>query len=95
MTDPLVKEMALTPEEFRRLLPGAAGALPWRRDGNHYRLGSDAAGVDIVLEPLPPRRIALFTLPAMRVVMIFRGWSEEERHRFVRRFDMAFQKGGG
>ena len=95
MTEPLIKDMALTREDFVRLLPGAAGDLPWREEAGRFRLGSETAGVEITLEPQPPRRIALFTLPVMRVSFWFRGWDTTERARFIQRFDRAFQRGGG
>ena len=95
MTDGLTKDMALTREEFVRLLPGAAGDLPWREEAGRFRLGAEDAGVDITLDPQPPRRIALFTLPVMRVSFRFHGWSAAERDAFVKRFDLAFQRGGG
>jgi len=93
---PLIKEMALTAEDFVRLLPGAAGDLPWRQEGGgRFRIGGEDGGVDIALEPLPPRRIALITLPVMRVTLSFRGWAADEVRGFVQRFDRAFQRGGG
>ncbi|HYG90419.1 MAG TPA: hypothetical protein VD978_29635 [Azospirillum sp.] len=92
MTAPLVKEMALTAEEFRRLLPGAAGDLRVRDEGAVVHVGD---AVEIALEPLPPRRLGLLAIPVMRVTLSFQGWGEDEVRAFAQRFDRAFQKGGG
>ncbi|PWC56631.1 hypothetical protein [Azospirillum sp. TSO22-1] len=88
----VVKEMALTRAEFLRLLPGAAGGLPVHEDGGVVWVGD---AVEIVAEPLPPRRLGLFEIPVMRVTLRFHGCGEEDAWAFVRRFDRAFQKGGG
>ena len=92
MTASVIKEMALTRAEFLRLLPGAAGDLPHREDGDTVHVGD---AVSIELEPLPPRRLGRFEIPVMRVTLRFRGWSGDEARTFVQRFDRAFQKGGG
>jgi len=95
ISDTLVeKDMALTREDFARLLPEAAHGLPWRVEDGVYRIGG-AAGVDIRLEPLPDRRIALIALPRLRVTLAFRGWPAEEQRAFLDRFDTAFRRGGG
>ena len=92
MTAPVVKDMALTRAEFVRLLPGAAGDAPVREVDGVFRVGDV---VSIALEALPTRRLGLFTIPAMRVTLRFHGGTDEDARDFVRRFDRAFQKGGG
>lgn len=92
MSAPVVKEMALTRAEFVRLLPGAAGDAVVREEDGVFRVGD---AVSIALDPLPPRRLGLFTIPAMRVTLRFHGGTDADAQDFVRRFDRAFQKGGG
>ncbi|WP_431862181.1 hypothetical protein [Azospirillum sp.] len=92
MSAPVVKEMALTRAEFLRLLPGAAGEAPVREGDGVFRVGG---AVEIALDPQPPRRLGLFTIPVMRVTLRFHGGTDEDAQAFVRRFDRAFQKGGG
>jgi hypothetical protein len=91
MSAPVVKEMALTRAEFLRLLPGAGGG-PVRDDGRAVWVGD---AVEIIAEPQPPRRLGLFEIPVMRVTLRFHGGRDEDAQDFVRRFDRAFQKGGG
>lgn len=89
------KDMALTREDFARLLPEAVPGLPWRVEDGVYRIGGAEGGVDIRLAPLPDRRIALIALPRLRVTLSFHGWPAEQRDAFLARFDTAFRRGGG
>jgi len=79
-----VKDMGLDEAEFLRCLPQAFTGLEWRRDGRR----AWTEGVEITWEPAPPRRIALLELPVLRV-------SLQAPEAFLRRFDHAFQRGGG
>ncbi len=88
------KDMALTREDLLRLLPGAVGELPWRAEGDRIVVG-DEAGVELRVDPLPPRRFGPVDIPRLRVGFTFRGWEEAERRAFLARFDRAFQRGGG
>lgn len=90
----LWKDMALTREDLLRLLPGAVGGLPWRAEDNRIVVGNEA-GVDLRIDPLPPRRFGPVDIPRLRVGFTFRGWDEAERSAFLARFDRAFQRGGG
>jgi len=44
---------------------------------------------------LPPRRIALVSLPRLGVSFTFEDATPEQRAAFMRHFDMATQRGGG
>ena len=90
----IVKDMALTRADLLRLLPGAVGALPWRAEADSIRIGDDS-GVDLHIEPLPPRRFGPVEIPRLRISFAFRGWDETEQRAFLTRFDLAFQRGGG
>lgn len=89
------REMGCTADELRAWLPGASGgATPALHDG-----GADVALSDGVLrlrwQTLPPRRIALITLPRLHVRFDFERVDDDERQRFMRRFDLYTQRGGG
>lgn len=91
----IVKDMALTQADLLRLLPGAAGALPWVAEDGRVRIGTAEAGVDLLVEPLPPRGFGPVAIPRLKVGFAFRGWDEAEQRAFLARFDRAFQRGGG
>jgi hypothetical protein len=44
---------------------------------------------------LPPRVIALLRLQRLAVSFVFEGVEEEARQRFMKRFDLTMQRGGG
>lgn len=44
---------------------------------------------------LSPRRIALITLPRLQVRYTFDGVDAATRQRFMKRFDLHIQRGGG
>lgn len=44
---------------------------------------------------LAPRRIALLNLPRLQVRYAFDGVPDDERMRFMKRFDLHLQRGGG
>ena len=45
--------------------------------------------------PLPTRHIALLRIPRLAVRFEFEGLSDAARGRFMRRFDLLLQRGGG
>ncbi len=94
---PLVfeREMGCTADELRGWLPGACGgrALSWRPQGVDVAL--EAGSVAIDWASLEPRRIALITLPRLRVRFAAQGVDEQAWQRFMRYFDLYTQRGGG
>jgi hypothetical protein len=59
-----------------------------------FRIGAHVA--TIRFEELPPRRLGgLVVLPQARVTLDLTTVPESDRARFLRSFDIAFQRGGG
>lgn len=89
------REMGCTGEELRSWLPGASGGRPieWQADAAVISL--DGGSVAIGWQALAPRRIALITLPRLRVRFAARGVEESAWQRFMRHFDLYTQRGGG
>lgn len=78
------------------------GWLPAAAHGHALRLHD--GGAEIPIGPgmlrltwlvLPPRRIALLNLPRLHVRYAFTDVDADERARFMRRFDLHLQRGGG
>lgn len=91
------KLMSLTPAEFRLSFGRLDAAAAAASDGRHYRgdLG-DGGIVRVAVEPVDPLHIGgLLTLPRCRVTLTFERASTEAAAAFVKRFDLAFQRGGG
>ncbi|MGC2857195.1 hypothetical protein ACM64Y_17130 [Novispirillum sp. DQ9] len=95
------KDMALTPAEFRRSLPGALRGLDWRLDstdggGDIAHVATADGTITIRCAPLPPRRLtALLSMPRCLVTLDLGALAEAARAPFLTRFDRAFQRGGG
>jgi hypothetical protein len=89
------KLMSLTLAEFQATIaPLAGGPLPARETHADIRTGSGR--VVIAFEPLPSVRLGgLLDMPRALVSLTYSGVSDEERAAFLKRFDLAFQRGGG
>jgi hypothetical protein len=84
-----------TEAEWLRRLPGACHGHPIRVGTGRARVQIDAGSLQLDWLVLPPRRIALMTMPRMSVRFHFEGLDDEARQRFMRSFDLHMQRGGG
>ncbi|MCB1521219.1 MAG: hypothetical protein KDJ37_11685 [Hyphomicrobiaceae bacterium] len=92
----LVKTMTLTRDEFAKSLAAFAGRPVDIVDGEAELPAGDAGRVAVRFVALPPRRLGgLLLLPQARVTVVLDGLTEPEAAAFLKRFDLAFQRGGG
>ncbi len=91
----LEREMGCTRAELLRWLPGATRHAPARQDGDAVVVAVEGGQVRIVARELPPRRIALVTLPVLAVRFEFEGLDAAARERFLAWFDTYTRRGGG
>jgi hypothetical protein len=90
----VVKEMSLSRTEFAKSVAALAPATPLAGDSLRLPLGT--GHVTIAFEARPPRRLGgLLEMPQALVSLAFEGVGEEDATRFLHRFDIAFQRGGG
>lgn len=89
------KEMALTHADFFRSLPNALDGETCAIDGTTIRIESAAGTWTIELGPEGERRIALLSVPATPIKLVFEGYGEAARQTALARFERAFQRGGG
>lgn len=103
------REMGCSEADWLRWLPEAIGDHPWSLSGRtasvhlgqpcgHHGNGQArvaSTGLTLAWQSLPPLSIALLTLPRLRVSFWFEGVGEAGRQRFMRRFDLYLQRGGG
>lgn len=64
-------------------------------DGSRIRLRSEQGTVEIKLSAEGIRQIASLRLPRTEVEIELAGFSDTEAAKFISRFDLAYQKGGG
>jgi len=89
------REVGATPVEFERSLQKAApGAVSVLGNG-HYLVECGNVSLSIKAAPMPPRRIALFSLPVLKVNYRFSGGDDAARKSVLERLDRAMQRGGG
>ena len=89
------REMGCTADELRAWLPGASGgrAIAWHGDAAEVAIDNGCA--TLTWRALPPRRIALITLPRLHVRFAAHGIDHDVWQRFMRHFDLYTQRGGG
>ncbi len=91
----LDRTMGLTHQEFLRSLPAAAAGMDCRIRGPQILISDTARRVEILLGKEQTQRLGSLLLPQTKVSLRLEGFSDEEREGFLRRFDLAFQRGGG
>ena len=90
------RDMGCTESEWLGWLPGACGEHALAVAGGSARVAIDAAGsLSLHWTVLPARQIALMRMPRLGVRFRFEGLDEAPRQRFMRRFDLYMQRGGG
>lgn len=89
------RRMGLDRAEFLRSLPHAVAGLKWALEGSCIQVEDPPRRIEIHLGPEQTRRLGALSLPEMEVTLVFQGYSAEERADFFRRFDRAYQRGGG
>jgi hypothetical protein len=90
------REMGCTVAELRQWLPGAAQPQSVQPRGDGGDVAIEGGGrLRLRWEALPPRRIALLSVPRLRLGFAFEGVDEAGRQRFMHRFDLYTQRGGG
>lgn len=89
------REMGCTEAELLRWLPGAVGDRAIVLSPGRAEVDLNPGAGTLAWRPLPPRRIALLSMPRLAVTFRFDGVDEAERQRFMRRFDLYTQRGGG
>lgn len=89
------REMGCTAAELRGWLPGASRgrAIEWREGGAVVSL--DEGRATLSWQTLEPRRIALITLPRLKVRIEATSVDESAWQRFMKHFDLYTQRGGG
>jgi hypothetical protein len=87
--------MGLTHAEFFRSLPPAVGRHAYSVEDGVVRIDVDGRQVIIELGPQRSRAIASLELPYLKARFNFHGFSDEERERFMERFELYFRRGGG
>ena len=94
MGETVQKIMALTAAEFVAGLSNLGGIES--TGACEYRARLDDGFVQLTYERLPDATLGgLLRLPRAKVCLVFEGGTGPSCAEFLRRFDLAFQRGGG
>lgn len=91
MKFPLAYDATITREDFVRLLPLATGGLPFENVDDRFC----GEGWSIRLTRIPLLEIGLVRLERHRVEIVLDGLTVEQQERFMQRFALSYQRGGG
>lgn len=90
------KVMAITLADFHRSLAALAPGLALDDGQTTIEIDTGGTSVCITFEEQQGATLGgLLALPRARVTLAFDGMSVDEQGAFLRRFDRAFQRGGG
>jgi hypothetical protein len=89
------REMGCTVDELLAWLPGATAGAPLQLVPGEARIGVAGGALRLRWQALPPRRIALLSLPRLAVQFDFSDVADDARQQFMRHFDLYTQRGGG
>ena len=87
--------MTITHGDFFRLLPMAVNGLPYNISGNLVSIDDQDRSIRIVLGDETSRKMAALTLPVIQISIEFKGYEDKQIDIILKRFDLAYQKGGG
>ena len=89
------RDMGCTEQEWLGWLPAAMGDVLWQREVACVTAVLSTGRLIISWQIAEPRAIALVRIPRMLVRFVFVDVPDDERHRFMKRFDLYMQRGGG
>ena len=89
------RDMGTTETEWLAALPRACGEHPITCLPGQAQVRIGPGQLHLHWHPLPPRVIALLRMPRLAVRFAFEGVPDDERLRFMKRFDLTMQRGGG
>ena len=89
------RDMGTSEAEWLAALPRALGEHPFSLSPGQAEVQIGDGHLRLQWQPLPPRVIALLRMPRLAVRFDFEGVEEGARQRFMKRFDLTLQRGGG
>jgi hypothetical protein len=89
------RDMGTTETEWLTALPRALGDHAFVLGTGQVRVQIGEGHLLLQWRMLPPRVIALLRLQRLAVSFVFECVEEDARQRFMKRFDLTMQRGGG
>lgn len=89
------REMGCTEAQWLMWLPRALGENPWTQQTSSASVHIGTGALDLTWNVAAARVIGLVSIPVLRVSFNFTGLDDAQRYRFMQRFDLYMQRGGG
>jgi len=89
------RDMGTTETEWLSALPRALGEHAFELGTGQARVHIGDGHLLLQWQKLPPRVIALLRLQRLAVSFVFECVEDDARQRFMKRFDLTMQRGGG
>lgn len=89
------RDMGTSETEWLAALPRALGEHAFVLSAGQARVQIGEGHLHLQWQALPPRVIALLRMPRLALRFAFDGVEEDVRQRFMKRFDLTMQRGGG
>jgi hypothetical protein len=89
------RDMGTSEGEWLTALPRALGEHAYELGAGQVRVHIGEGYLQLQWRILPPRVIALLRMQRLAVSFVFEGVEEDARQRFMKRFDLTMQRGGG
>ena len=89
------RDMGCTLAEWRMWLPQAIGTNASEISAQTARVHIGPGELLLSWQEAAPRRIGLMRIPRLQVSFQFKQLDDTERYRFMKRFDLYMQRGGG
>jgi hypothetical protein len=89
------RDMGTSEGEWLTALPRALGENAYELFAGQVRVHIGEGHLQLQWRILPPRVIALLRMQRLAVSFVFEGVEEDARQRFMKRFDLTMQRGGG
>ncbi len=89
------REMGCTEKEWLGWLPEAMGSHRYQQLAQALTARIESGQLTLSWRAGEPRAIALARIPRLLVSFRFTGLDEAQRYRFMKRFDLYMQRGGG
>ena len=89
------REMTITHDDFFRLLPKALSGYSFEVSEQSIQVTMETGIINILLMQETTRKIGALELPITHITFNFENTSHEETQKFIEKFDLAYQKGGG
>jgi len=91
----LIREMGLTRDEFYRNLPRSLHGYDYEINDDTVIVFTDDGLIKIYVGAEKLRQIALLKIPYTEIKFDFSETDRETQNKFLRQFNLYYQKGGG